>query len=93
MRSENDALLRWPFKQKVSFILIDQSQNQYKENIFDSFKPDPNSNSFRKPTSDMNIASGIPQFCSLAKFNSTDHEYVKYETIFIKVDCRDFIDA
>ena len=94
MRGDYDAILIWPFSHKVTFTLFDQLTNdQFKENIKDEFKPDSNSKSFRKPTADMNIASGIPKFCSLAKFNSTDHEYVKDDTIFIKVDCRDFIDA
>jgi TNF receptor-associated factor 2 len=94
MRGEYDSLLRWPFRQKVTFILLDQSNNENKENVIDAFRPDPNSNSFKKPTSDMNIASGIPLFCPLAKLNSNDHEYVKDDCMFIKIiiDSRDLID-
>ncbi len=94
MRGEYDALLRWPFRQKVTFILMDQTTNESRENIIDAFRPDPNSNSFKKPTSDMNIASGIPLFCPLSKLNSNEHEYVKDDCMFIKiiVDSRDLID-
>lgn len=94
MRGEYDALLRWPFRQKVTFILLDQSTNENKENVIDAFRPDPNSNSFKKPTSDMNIASGIPLFCPLAKLNSNEHEYIKDDSMFIKIiiDSRDLID-
>lgn len=93
-KGEHDSLLKWPFKQKITFILLDQSTNESKENIVEAFRPDSNSNSFKRPTSDMNIASGIPLFCSLQKLRSNEHEYIKDDTIFIKiiVDCRDTID-
>jgi hypothetical protein len=94
MRGEYDGLLKWPFRQKVTFILLDQS-TESKENIIDSFKPDPNSNSFKRPISDMNIASGIPHFCSLNKLKSQEHEYIKDDCMFIKIiiDTRDMIDV
>ncbi|CAF1028650.1 unnamed protein product [Brachionus calyciflorus] len=85
LRGENDALLRWPFRQKVTFILIDQSLSESRENVIDAFRPDPNSSSFKRPTSDMNIASGLPVFCPLGKFMSSDHEYIKDNTMFIKI--------
>jgi TNF receptor-associated factor 2 len=85
LRGEFDALLRWPFRQKVTFILIDQTASESKENVYDAFRPDPNSSSFKRPTSDMNIASGLPVFCPLSKLTaSSDHEYVKDNTMFIK---------
>lgn len=94
MRGEYDGLLKWPFRQKVTFILLDQS-NECKENIIDSFKPDPNSNSFKRPVSDMNIASGVPQFCPLKNLISQEHEYIKDDCMFIKIiiDSRDLIDV
>jgi hypothetical protein len=85
LRGEYDALLKWPFGQKVTFILIDQSMSESKENIYDAFRPDPNSSSFRQPISEMNVASGLPVFCPLGKLLSTDHEYIKDNTMFIKI--------
>lgn len=85
LRGESDSLLRWPFRQKVTFTLIDQSLSESKEHIIDAFRPDPNSSSFRRPISEMNIASGLPLFCPLAKLMSTDHEYIKDNTMFIKI--------
>ncbi len=66
-------------------MLIDQSFSESKENIYDAFRPDPNSSSFRRPVSDMNIASGLPLFCPLGKLMSSDHEYIKDNTLFIKI--------
>ena len=80
MRGAYDALLPWPFQQKVSFKLIDQSGDQH---IIDSFRPDPNSSSFQRPTSNMNIASGCPLFVPKSVLHSRG--YIKDETLFFKI--------
>ena len=48
--------LDWPFRQKVTFMILDQETGR--SHLVDSFRPDPNSSSFKRPTSEMNIASG-----------------------------------
>jgi TNF receptor-associated factor 2/TNF receptor-associated factor 3 len=55
MRGEFDPLLKWPFEYKVSLILVDQ---EHRKHIVQTFKPTPESSSFRRPTTDMNVASG-----------------------------------
>ena len=80
MRGEYDALLRWPFRQKVTFMLLDQNNV---EHVIDSFRPDPNSSSFQRPRRETNIASGCPTFCPLSELN--DHAYVRDDTMFLKV--------
>ncbi|XP_063066145.1 TNF receptor-associated factor 2 isoform X2 [Engraulis encrasicolus] len=81
MRGKYDALLKWPFSQKVTLMLLDQNN---REHIIDAFRPDTSSTSFQRPISDMNIASGCPLFCPLAKLASAKNSYVKDDTIFIK---------
>ena len=61
MRGEFDNILQWPFTHKVTFKLINQAGGR---DIVDTFQPDPMSTSFRKPKSDMNVASGCPRFVS-----------------------------
>uniref|UniRef100_A0A8C4HQ89 TNF receptor-associated factor n=1 Tax=Dicentrarchus labrax TaxID=13489 RepID=A0A8C4HQ89_DICLA len=56
MRGEYDALLPWPFKQKVTLMLMDQGPSR--KHLGDAFKPDPNSSSFRRPAAEMNIRPG-----------------------------------
>ena len=80
MRGEYDALLRWPFRQKVTFMLLDQDNV---EHVIDSFRPDPRSSSFQRPRSENNIASGCPMFCSLVELNN--HAYVRDDTMFVKI--------
>ena len=80
MRGQYDALLRWPFRQKITFMLIDQDNV---EHVIDSFRPDPSSSSFQRPRREANIASGCPTFCPLSGLNN--HAYVKDDTMFIKV--------
>ena len=80
MRGQYDALLRWPFRQKVTFMLLDQDNV---EHVIDAFRPDPNSSSFQRPRRETNIASGCPMFCSLAELNN--HAYVRDDAMFLKV--------
>ena len=57
-----------------------------REHISDAFRPDPNSSSFRKPQTTMNVASGCPLFCQLSKLdNPSSSVYVKDDTMYIKV--------
>ena len=80
MRGEYDALLRWPFRQKVTFMLLDQGNV---EHVIDAFRPDPNSSSFQRPRRETNVASGCPMFCSLAELNN--HAYVRDDAMFLKI--------
>ncbi|XP_060562563.1 TNF receptor-associated factor 3-like [Ruditapes philippinarum] len=77
MRGEYDNLLPWPFQQKVTMTLLDQETGQC--NLSDSFRPDPTSS--RKPTTDMNIASGCPLFVSHTVLETA--KYVRDDTIVI----------
>ena len=79
MKGEFDALLKWPFENKVSLILVDQN---HRKHLVQTFKPTPESSSFQRPISDMNVASGCPQFCKLSFLN--DDNYTKDDTLFIK---------
>ena len=79
MRGEFDNILQWPFTHKVTFKLINQAGG---EEIVDTFKPDPMSNSFRKPISDMNISSGCPRFVSHTDLERSG--LIVEDTIFIK---------
>ncbi|XP_054913055.1 TNF receptor-associated factor 3 [Poeciliopsis prolifica] len=81
MKGEYDALLPWPFKQKVTLMLMDQTPSR--KHLGDAFKPDPHSSSFRRPTAEMNIASGCPLFVAQSVLETGS--YIKDDTIFIKV--------
>ena len=79
MKGEFDALLKWPFDNKVSLILVDQN---HRKHIVQTFKPTPESSSFQRPISDMNVASGCPQFCKLSFLD--DDNYTKDDVLFVK---------
>jgi hypothetical protein len=79
MRGEFDNILQWPFTHKVTFKLINQAGGR---DIVDTFQPDPMSSSFRKPKSDMNIASGCPRFVSHTGLERGG--FVVDDTMFIK---------
>ncbi|XP_071430689.1 TNF receptor-associated factor 1 isoform X2 [Pithys albifrons albifrons] len=81
MKGDYDALLPWPFRHKVTFMLLDQNN---REHVIDAFRPDLTSASFQRPLHDMNVASGCPMFLPLAKLQSSRYAYVKEDTLFLK---------
>ncbi|KAI5138440.1 TNF receptor-associated factor 1 [Manis pentadactyla] len=81
MRGEYDALLSWPFRNKVTFMLLDQNN---REHAIDAFRPDLTSASFQRPQSETNVASGCPLFFPLSRLQSPKHAYVKDDTMFLK---------
>ncbi|NWH58739.1 TRAF2 factor, partial [Geococcyx californianus] len=81
MKGDYDALLPWPFRHKVTFMLLDQNN---REHIIDAFRPDLTSASFQRPVNDMNVASGCPMFLPLSKLQSPKFAYVKEDTLFLK---------
>lgn len=81
MRGPIDELLPWPFKQKVTLTLINQSG---KRHVTDSFRPDPHSSSFQRPgRREMNIASGCPMF--IRQEHLITGGFVKDDCIYIRV--------
>ena len=79
MRGEFDNILQWPFTYRVTFKLINQAGGR---DIVDAFQPDPMSSSFRKPKSDMNIASGCPRLVSHTELERGG--FIVDDTVFIK---------
>ena len=80
MRGPNDALLPWPFQQKVTLLLLNQNG---RKNVIDQFRPDTQSSSFQRPVHrEMNIASGCPTFCPLSELHNG---FVKEDCIFLGV--------
>ncbi|XP_074662917.1 TNF receptor-associated factor 3-like isoform X2 [Tubulanus polymorphus] len=82
MRGEYDQLLQWPFTQKVTLIILDQERRN--RHLQDAFRPDRESSSFRRPTSEMNIASGCPRFVSHDILEKGE-TYIKNDCMFIKI--------
>lgn len=81
MKGDYDPLLQWPFRQKVTLTLLDAEGGR--KNLSDTFRPDPTSSSFQKPTNEMNVASGCPLFVAQSVLESDS--YLRNDTIFIKV--------
>ncbi|XP_046855203.1 TNF receptor-associated factor 2-like [Xenia sp. Carnegie-2017] len=80
MKGDYDALQTWPFRKKITMILMDQGNGDH---MIDAFHSDPQSSSFQQPKSDMNIAYGSPLFMPLEILNN--RRYIKDDTLFIKL--------
>ncbi|WP_257262986.1 MATH domain-containing protein, partial [Endozoicomonas sp. ONNA2] len=79
LKGENDIKLTWPFSHIVTFKII--NQRDPKDNVTDSFRPDPTSNSFHKPIKDANIASGCPLFLAQSRL---DEGFTLNDTMYIE---------
>ena len=67
MRGEHDGLLVWPFQENITVKLLDEENTCH---VLETFRPDPNSSSFQRPVSNMNIAFGCPTFCPIRLLRS-----------------------
>ncbi|KAM3865345.1 TNF receptor-associated factor 5 [Diretmus argenteus] len=86
MPGEFDPLLPWPFRQTVSLSVLDQGGTANHRTF--SFRPDPASNSFQRPASELisNVASGFSRFIPFTQLETPQNAvYVKDDTLFVKV--------
>ncbi|XP_048472690.1 TNF receptor-associated factor 2-like [Rhincodon typus] len=83
VRGDYDDVLPWPFRQRVTFMLLDQAQQ--KHHLKESFTPDVLSGSFQKPRSHMNVASGCPTFARHDLLQKAHGPYLRDDTLYIKV--------
>ena len=79
-KGDYDALQIWPFQKKITMMLMDQGNGDH---MTDSFNSDPQSSSFQRPKSDMNIASGSPLFMPHDSLNN--RQFIKDDVLFIKI--------
>ena len=82
LKGDYDALLPWPFKQRVTIKLLDQ---EFKEDISHSFAPDTQYKCFDRPQKGHNIGIGYPMFAPLSYLDTQTYGYIKDDTMFIKV--------
>ena len=80
MKGEYDPLLPWPYRQTTVLMLL--ALDGVSRDITQSFKPDEESSSFQIPQTEMNVASGCPQFCPQRMLENPS--YCKNDTIYLK---------
>ena len=81
MKSDYDNLLQWPFTNTVKFVLVNQEDR--KKDLVEQLIPNVSSQSFQKPVSEMNLASGCPLFITLEQLENDG--YIMDDTLFIDV--------
>ncbi|KAL8607391.1 hypothetical protein ACOMHN_024416 [Nucella lapillus] len=81
MKGEYDALLAWPFKQKVTISVLDQSPQR--RHLTESFVPLATT-SFQRPAAEMNPASGFPRLVPHATLEDAAGGYLKDDALFIR---------
>ena len=63
-------------------LLFSTLDQDHRKHIVQTFKPTPESSSFQRPSSDMNVASGCPQFTKLSTLD--ENNYVKDDVMYMK---------
>ena len=81
--TEHDDVLSWPFKQKISFGLLEQGQGKKSENISFSLLPSEDEKQFERPTSAASEGKGFNKFFSTDLFH-TDR-YIRKDAMYIKI--------
>ena len=88
-KGEFDALLRWPFKQRATFTLLDQNSDTTSlAHRTEELLGDRNSSSFTRPKAEANPGWGFPKFIPLDKLRSGT--FLKDDSIFIKIEVEPF---
>ena len=85
LKGDYDALLDWPFRQKITFFLIDQGeQKAHRTHQLSPNRSLPNIKVvvFKRPTMKENLGIGNPCFVSHEALESG--EFIKDDALFIK---------
>lgn len=86
MQGEYDAILPWPFREKVKFTLIDQQEDpEARKNVSNWILPLRNAQkNFARPVSKENVGRGFPKFISHETLSS--RRYVVDDALFLEVE-------
>ena len=82
MKGEYDAILQWPFDKDMMITLALLDQNGRRNDLIQSFRPDPASSSFQQPQFEMNTGMGYPTFAPLSILDNDS--FVKDDTMFFQ---------
>ena len=83
VRGEYDNVLKWPYAQKTTLMLLDQTGKGI--HVVDSFLPNGTTDCFKKPETSMNLSSGTPLFAAQKVIEAPNSPYKKDDTILLKV--------
>jgi len=83
MRSDFDSILKWPFKEKVTFTLIKAGG---KEGLSQTFLSGKAAETCRRPTTEKNAGLGAPQFIT---HRELEKDYIIDGSVFIKLTIPD----
>ena len=77
--------VRWPFTQRITLSILDQSGA--KRHISQSMQAKPNLRAFRKPTEAISCTGcGFVKFASIEEVFGPHNQYMKDDKLFLKVE-------
>ncbi|XP_057293151.1 TNF receptor-associated factor 4-like isoform X2 [Hydractinia symbiolongicarpus] len=82
--TEHDDILKWPFSHKITFALLEQSDDIDKaNNVSYTLIPSPTEDNYKKPTEKMSEGRGYNKFISIEQLKHG--RYIKNNCVFIKM--------
>ena len=84
MRGDYDNILKWPFTGEVNLSILDQSSENQKENIGQTFETRPNLVAFQKPTTPRSYKGyGYVEFAPLDQIR--EPKYVQNDRMLVRI--------
>lgn len=85
MMGEYDNIEVWPFTQRITLSILDQSDA--KRHISQSMQAKPNLSAFQKPTKAISCTGcGFVKFASIEEVFSSHDQYVKDDKLLLKIE-------
>lgn len=85
MQGDFDAILKWPFTATIILSILDQSDQNERDDITETLVPEPSMKTFQRPTTSPSpTASGFPHFVPIEKI--CERKYVKNNTMFFRAE-------
>ena len=83
MKSDRDGTLPWPFRQCITFTLVDQQDDpNLRQNLAKVLVPE-DENSFKRPRQRQNQGIGLPRFVEHSTLRT--RRYIRDYAVYIKV--------
>ncbi|XP_048415133.1 TNF receptor-associated factor 1-like [Stegostoma tigrinum] len=84
LKGQYDALIQWPFKEKVKLVLLNQRDRQ--QSILRIYVPNEHDPALERPGETMNAPRGFAMFVTSFEFNQRFSEFVASDEMFVAAE-------
>ena len=84
VRGEHDESLEWPFTKRVTFIVVDQQNNELDVNNYETTMTPEGQEQFNRPVAESNEGLGFQKF--MLHSTARSRQYIKNGAVYIAVE-------